>query len=136
MTDFDPELKLVHAANSNNFDVNIRLEITGVALIPNKVLHFPLQQLNVREGGSEVDGQRDALMHSIRTGEIVDPQCVENTIWTLSDPMIVYASENCEQKRDPLDDKVFLVDCDTVTNIEWMLHEQEDAGTQDFLSGC
>jgi hypothetical protein len=49
--------------------------------------------------------------------------------------MIVYTSENCEQKRDALDDEILAVDCDTVTNVEWMLYEQEDAGTKDFLSG-
>jgi hypothetical protein len=35
-----------------------------------------------------------------------------------------------------LDGKLFSGDVDAVADIVWMLDEQKDAGTEDFLSGC
>ena len=47
---------------------------------------------------------------------------------------VIDSLEDGVKERDLLNDQKFAADINTITYIEWMLDEEEDARTQEFLS--
>ena len=88
MTDLDLKFEFVHFRDTNDLDIDVRLEISAVILIPDEVLHLRSEQLDISKGGSKVRSDRHLLAHSVGASDILDPDGVENNVGNLGDAVV------------------------------------------------
>ena len=136
MSDVDVQLQSVHViAYADDFDVDVGLEVPAVFFIADEGLHFLAQGLHVGQGGAEVDAHGELLVHGVGAGEVVDPEGVEDGVGDLRDAVVCYASEDGEEEGDALDHERPVVDVYTITDVERMFDEEENARAQNLLRG-
>jgi hypothetical protein len=78
------------------------------------------------------------LFHCFASGDVLDPESVEDDVWDLNHFHCVDAFEYCEEEGDLLYDEVFLCgayNVDAVADVVGVFDEEEDAGAEEFL-GC
>ena len=104
MSNLHFQLHLIHGCNTDNFDVDIWLEISRVLLVSNESLQFVSKKLNILEGGSKINVNRELLPHGIRSRNILDPHRVEHNVRYLSQLVGVNMLENSIKQGDVFDD--------------------------------
>jgi len=70
----------------------------------------------------------------LAAADVFDPDGVEDYIGNLYTAAILNAFEDGEEQGDVLDSELVGCDVDAVADIVWVLDEEEDAGTENFLA--
>lgn len=104
MSNLHFQLHLIHGCNTDNFDVDIWLEVSRVLLVRNECLHFVPEKLDILEGSSKINVNRELFPHGIRSRNILDPHRVKHNVWYLSQLVGVNMLEDCIQQGDVFDD--------------------------------
>lgn len=76
--------------------------------------------------------------HSPRSGNVFDPEVVEDDVRDLDHLYTIDAFEDREEQRNLLYHQEFLLranDIYSIANIKWVLDEEENTGGEEFL-GC
>lgn len=65
----------------------------------------------------------------------MDPHGVEDSVRNLRELVVVNAFEDRKEQGDVFDDELITPNINSIKYVKWMFYKEEDAGTQDFLSG-
>jgi hypothetical protein len=134
VTDLDPKLKLVHFRNADNLNVGFRVEVAAIVGIPEEALYLQFQKVDVLERSSKVAEDRDLLPHGLASGNVFNPQSVQDNVGNLDGFSVGNSLEYGVKKRDVLDGEHLGGNIYAITDIVRVFSEQEDAGTKNLLS--
>jgi len=79
----------------------------------------------------------ELLAHSLTPRNVLHPQSIEYDIRYLHRSSAVCAARSSEHRKeqaDMLNHKLFRSEIDAVANVVWVLYENKDAASKDFLA--
>lgn len=129
MTNLHAEFELVHFSNADHFDLDIGMEVTAVYRISHKCNQLLLESIDILERGIPGCKDGDLFPHSLTTSDVLDPEVVEDNVGSLKHLAVVDTFEHGVEKRNVLDRELVGANIHAVSDVVWVLHEQEDAGT-------
>lgn len=104
MSDLNLQLHLVHRCNTGDLDIDVRLEVSRVLLVGDERLHFIPEKLDILDGGTKIDINRELFPHSIRPRDVLDPHTIEHNIWYLCQFVGIDVLKYCKKERDVFND--------------------------------
>lgn len=123
MTDLDAQLELVHFRDTDHLNINIRVELAAVERIADKVGHLLLQQIDILKRSVEVAEDGDLLPHSLASGDVLNPQTVQDDVGNLHRFSVGDALEDGVKQGNVFDSQLFRDDVDAIADIVWVLNE-------------
>ena len=138
MSDFNSQLQLGHVGGSQDFNVDIRKEVATVVLVADESDELILEELNIFKCSVEANVEGELFLHELTATNVLDPETVEHVVRDLdafANIQTTDAAEDRKQQRDVVNSKMIGSDINTISDVVRVLDEQENAGSQDFLSG-
>lgn len=135
VADFDAEFQALHIAEADEFDVEVGLEVSAVVVGGDEFLHLGAEGEDVFHLGGGGDVDMETLLHLSATANVLDPEVVSDVVWDLNDAIVVDSLEDGVHQANVLDDQLLVVDGDSVTDVVWVLDEEEDTAGEKLGNG-